>query len=107
VITDKKMENVISPTIIYALGITCVIGLGYIYILYRSFRNRVSYFRTLKGAIYLVKNVVQYHEVYEKTVRWTDKLGYTKEENEMREQLFTILKNLKDDLGIKKNIKIR
>jgi hypothetical protein len=101
------MEDSINSTFIYLIGITSFIGLGYVYILYRSFRNRVSYFRTLKGAIYLVKNVVQYHEVYEKTVRWTDKLGYTWEENQMREQLFTMLKNLKDELDIKKNVKIR
>lgn len=101
------METVIDPHIILALAITCIVGFAYLFILYRSYKKRVSMFRNIKDTIYLVKNVVQYHEVYAKTVRWASTLGQTKEEEFMREELFKLLRNLKDDLGIKKNVKIR
>lgn len=99
-------EQVINPWLIYLCIIICFGGLGYIWLMYQKYKRIILQFIEYKLELVLVKNKLQYFKVYEKIVRWSVTVGTYPQQIRMRDELFTLLKERKDELNIKKNPKV-
>jgi hypothetical protein len=99
-------SDLLNSWFIYLFILFALSFVIYLWVRAVTVTKRVNKYFHYKDEISLVMNASDYMILYQEIVRWTTKLGYTKEDEEIKTKIFTQLKERKDFLGIKKNPKV-
>lgn len=100
------MDYVAVSFVLYGLLPITLMGLFYFWNIQKRNEKLIFQFDTYRSELYHVKNAVEYFAVYRKIIEWDRRLGMCESHQLLRVQLFELVKQRKDALGIKKNIRI-
>ena len=100
------MDGVSISFILYGLLPLTLVGLIYFWNIQKKHNKILFEFSLYRSELYRTQNAVQYFEVYHKVMVWSSKLSTSEAHQQLRIQLFELVKERKDVLGIKKNIKM-
>ena len=100
------MDGVSISFILYGLLPITLIGIIYFWNIQKKHNRILFEFSQYRSELYRTQNTVQYFDVYRKIMMWSSRLSTSQAHQLLRIQLFELVKERKDDLGIKKNIRM-
>jgi len=100
------MDGVSVSFILYGLLPLTLVGLIYFWNIQKKHNRILFEFSQYRSELYYIQTPVQYFDVYRKVMEWSSRLSTSRAHELLRIQLFELVKERKDDLGIKKNIRM-
>lgn len=100
------MNTELTAFILYGLLPITLVGIIYFWNIQKKNNKILFEFSLYRSELYRTQNAVQYFAVYRNVMAWSSRLSTSQAHQLLRIQLFELVKERKDALGIKKNIKM-